>query len=147
MKSVLVLLMVVAGVLNTIQAGSNSTLNKTLHSPLWSMVAVFTVALASTLIAVLVTGERPPSTFIAAGVPWWGWIGGMFGALYIFSMMKSADQLGAAVFMGVTVTLAVLTSLVMDHFAMLGFDEHRAGIGRIAGGLLMILGLGLIAKF
>lgn len=147
MKAALIALTFIAGILNTIQAGSNSTLNKTLHSPLWSMAVVFTVALVSTLLAALVTGQRPPSTFIAAGAPWWAWIGGVFGALYIFSMMKSADQLGAAVFMGITVTMAVLTSLVMDHYGLLGFDEHRAGVGRIVGGLLMIVGLALIARF
>ena len=147
MQPALIVLTVVAGILNTIQAGSNATLDKTLQSPLWSMVAVFAVALTSSLVAALVAGQRPPSTFIAAGVPWWGWLGGVFGALYIYSMMKSANQLGAAVFMGITVTLAVVTSLIMDHYGLLGFDVHRAGYARVAGGLLMVVGLALIAKY
>ena len=49
--------------------------------------------------------------------------------------------------MGVTVTAAVITSLIMDHFGLLGFEVKPAGMGRIAGGALMVAGLGLIAKF
>ncbi len=95
----------------------------------------------------LVSGQRLPSADDIALVPWWAWIGGVMGATYILSMVLAADQLGAAVFMGVTVTMAVITSLVMDHFGLMGFEQHPAGVGRIVGGLLMVVGLALIAKF
>ena len=49
--------------------------------------------------------------------------------------------------MGVTVTVAIVTSLVMDHFGLLGFEIHKAGLARIAGGILMVAGIGLIAAF
>ncbi len=147
MNAALILLVVIAGILNTVQSGSNATLHKTLDRPVWCVVAVFAVALATSLIAALAKGEPFPSTASLARAPWWAWIGGVFGALYILSMMLAADKLGAAVFMGITVTLAVVTSLVMDHFGLMGFDVHKAGVARILGGALMIGGLALIAKF
>ena len=137
-------LVVATGILNTIQSGSNATLNKTLDRPLWSIVIIFSVALTTSLVMALVTGQRLPSADDVALVPWWAWVGGVMGATYILSMVLAADQLGAAVFMGVTVTLAVITSLVMDHFGLMGFEQHQAGVGRIVGGLLMVVGLALI---
>jgi transporter family-2 protein len=137
----------VVGVLNTVQAGNNTTLNKALGQPYWALVMVFGVALCTALVIALASGQKPPSGGALAQVPWWGFIGGIFGAVYILSMLLMAERLGAAVFMGVTVSAAVVTSLVMDHFGLLGFQVHEAGIGRMAGGVLMVAGLALIAAF
>ena len=147
MKAALVLFVAVAGVLNTIQSGSNATLNKLYGRPVWAMVTVFAVAFATSLVIALASGQKPPLAAGLVSVPWWAWIGGAFGAIYILSMMLTADKLGAAVFMGLTVTTAVITSLVMDHFGLLGFEVHKAGVARIAGGLLMVGGLALIARY
>jgi bacterial/archaeal transporter family-2 protein len=147
MQWLLVVLAMVTGVLNTIQTGNNTTLNKALGQPYWSLVTVFAVALCTSLVIALASGQRPPQGSALAQVPWWGFIGGIFGAVYILSMLLMAEKLGAAVFMGLTVTAATITSLVMDHFGLLGFQVHEAGLGRIAGGLLMMAGLGLIAAF
>ncbi len=147
MQWVLVAFAFGAGILNTVQSGSNTMLRKGLEQPVWSVVVVFAVALATALLAALVSGQRLPQGGGIAAVPWWGWVGGVFGAIYVFSMMLMAERLGAAVFMGLTVTAAVLTSLVMDHFGLLGFEVRGAGLGRVAGGLLMVAGLGLIAWF
>lgn len=147
MKIGLLVFVALAGILNTVQSGLNTTLNKTVDRPLWSVVCVFSVALATALAIALVSGQRPPSGADLARLPWWAWTGGMLGAVYIVSMVLAADKLGAAVFMCVTVTMAVLTSLAMDHFALLGFDRHPAGPARIAGGLLMVAGLLLIARY
>jgi transporter family-2 protein len=147
MNWVLIALIAVAGILNTVQAGSNSTLHKILESPAWSVAAVFGVGLVASLAAAVSSGQRFPSAATIDAVPWWGWIGGALGTVYLFSMMLTADKVGAAIFMSITVTMAVITSLVMDHFGLMGFDVHRAGIGRIIGGMLMVMGLGLIAKF
>jgi transporter family-2 protein len=147
MQWLLVLFAVGTGVLNTIQTGNNTTLNKALGQPYWSLVIVFSVALGTALVMAVVSGQKPPAGGALAQVPWWGFIGGIFGAVYILSMLLMADKLGAAVFMGVTVTAAAITSLLMDHFGLLGFQVHEAGLGRIAGGILMVAGLALIAAF
>ena len=147
MNAALVSLVVIASILNTVQSGSNAALHKALGRPMLSMIVVFSAALAASSVGWLLSGERLPSLSAAAQAPWWAWIGGIFGALYILSMMLAADKLGAALFMGVTVTLAVITSLAMDHFGVMGFEVHKAGLARWAGGGLMVTGLALIAKY
>ena len=40
-----------------------------------------------------------------------------------------------------------LTSLVVDHFGMVGFDEHPATLGRVAGIGLIALGVLFVRLF
>ncbi|GJG89557.1 hypothetical protein tb265_47380 [Gemmatimonadetes bacterium T265] len=142
---------ILAGVLNTLQSGSNATLNKRLEHPLASAAVVYLGGLAvivlGSLGGLLLGRGGLPAADRAALVPWWGWIGGTLGLVYVFAMFLVAPKLGAAVFTAVSVTAGVLTSLVLDHFGWMGFDPHPAGWGRIVGGLLIVGGLGLIAKF
>ncbi|KZB97799.1 hypothetical protein AU375_06129 [Methylobacterium radiotolerans] len=149
MQVLLVGFAVVAGFLNTLQTGTNTALNKALGVPVWAAAAVgaatFATTLAALLVATAVTGQRPTAEALSA-VPWWGWTGGALGAVYVLATVLVADRVGAAVFMGVTVTVAIVTSLAMDHFGLLGFEVHRAGLARIVGGLLMVAGIGLIAR-
>ena len=49
--------------------------------------------------------------------------------------------------MGLSVTAALTTSIAMDHFGLVGFKQHAAGLGRLTGGALMIGGLIMISLF
>jgi transporter family-2 protein len=55
--------------------------------------------------------------------------------------------LGAATLTALVVTGQLVCSVLLDHFGLIGFEPHPAGLGRIAGCLLMIAGLVLIWKF
>ncbi len=151
MQALLLVFAVVAGVLNTLQSGSNATLNKRLEHPFASAAVVYLVGL--TLVALGWLGAQLlgkgglPAAGRVAQVPWWGWIGGSLGLAFVFGSLLIAPKVGAAVWTAFSVTAAVITSLALDHFGWMGFEQHPAGVGRIAGALLIIGGLGLIAKF
>ncbi len=151
MQLLLLLVTVVAGVLNTLQSGSNSTLNKRLDHPFASAAVVYLGGLAVVALAwigatLLGKGGFPAADRVAQ-VPWWGWIGGVLGLAFVFGTLLIAPKVGAAVYTAFSVTAAVITSLTLDNFGWMGFEQHSAGIGRIAGALLIIGGLALIAKF
>jgi hypothetical protein len=78
---------------------------------------------------------------------WWAWVGGVCGAVFLLSQPLAAPRLGAAVYIGITVTASAIASIALDHFGLVGFAPHPANIGRIAGAALMIAGVTLIAKF
>lgn len=151
MQWLLIPLVVVAGALNAVQAGSNQTLNKRLDHPFVSAMLVYAGGVLVTSVAWVVvrlaTGKGLPPASAFAEVPWWGFIGGTMGAIYVLAMLTAAAKLGAGVFTAATVTAGTVTALVLDHFGWMGFEPHAAGLGRIAGGALMIAGLVLIAKF
>ena len=51
------------------------------------------------------------------------------GGTYVLAMILLADRLGAALFTGLTVTAAIITSLLLDHDGWLGFARHMADPG------------------
>lgn len=147
MTLLLIPLALLAGVLNTVQSGTNATLAKGLGQP---AVAALCVALGNILVYLAVgavTGLRMPALDKVAQVPWWAWTGGLCGAAYVLSVIFFADKLGAAVFIGCTVTAGIITSVLLDHFGLIGFKQHTAGLWRIVGCVLMIGGLSLISIF
>jgi transporter family-2 protein len=80
-------------------------------------------------------------------VPWWGWLGGVLGFGFVSAMSYTAEDLGSALFIGLTVTASTVLSVLLDHFGLLGLTQHPAGWGRIVGAVFMVIGVGLIAAF
>ena len=144
MKTGLLAIAVFAGVLNPFLGGLNAALSKTLERPMWAVAATFAMAMSATLAVALVTGQRLPDAASIAQAPWWSWLGGLFAAGFVLSLTLVADKLGASVFTGVTVTIAMIVSVALDHYGAVGFPVHKAGLLRIVGGIVMTGGLGLI---
>lgn len=133
------------GILNTVQSGSNATLAKTLGQP---MLAALFVTLANGALYLLITafaGIGWPERQAFAAVPWWGWLGGIFGGIYVLASIFFAEKLGAGIFIGLTVTAGVATSIAMDHWGLAGFKPHALNWPRLLGAALMIGGVVLVA--
>jgi transporter family-2 protein len=147
MTALLTAFAILAGILNTVQSGANVTLTKATGQPI---VALFVVAVTGTLTyaaAIPFVGIAWPGAERFAAVPWWAWTGGVLGGIYVLSVVFVAPVVGAAAFTGITVTTGLVTSLVLDHFGWLGFEVHAAGLWRILGGALMVLGVALVCLF
>jgi bacterial/archaeal transporter family-2 protein len=147
----LYIVIAMTGFLIAIQAGCNATMEKSLQNPILAAFLSFCAGTAALLLAFAVyaaiTRTPMPRAAQFSSVPWWGWVGGALGAIYILCMVLTAQKVGSGVFIGLTVTATIVASLVMDHYALLGFQRHTAGVGRILGGALMIAGMLLIGRF
>jgi transporter family-2 protein len=53
---------------------------------------------------------------------------------------------GAGSFVAITVTAALVTSLLVDHFGWFRIDPHPISVCRIVGAVLMVGGVTLIAR-
>ena len=139
------LLTAIAGVLTTVQSGANATLNKSLGQPIIVTLVVVLGNLVVYLGAAPFVGLQWPGPDKIAHTPWWAWAGGLLGGLYVLSAIFFAERLGAAVFTGLTVTAGIVTSITLDHFGLVGFQQHSAGLWRLVGGAVMIGGLLLVS--
>ena len=137
----------IAGALITCQVGSNSQLKKNLGQPLPALIVNYVLGIAAVLLYTFAKQVPFPSTEKAFQTPWWGWLGGIFGAVYGLTAIVLASQMGAATLTALVVTGQLICSVVLDHFGRLSFDVHPASWARIAGCALMVVGLVLIAKF
>jgi transporter family-2 protein len=144
----LCLLAALAGVLNPVQSGANGEMGRVLGNPFGVVLLSLSVSLAFTLVAGLLTRSGDISGFgRLMQAPWWAWVGGFCGAIFLVSQPLAAPRLGAAVYIGITVTASAIASIMLDHFGLLGFHQHSASIGRLIGAALMIAGVSIITKY
>ena len=137
----------IAGALNAVHSGTNAQLTASLGKPWWAAIIVVVVSGAFILLGVGVSRESMPSLSSLAATPWWAWVGTACGAVPIITTLLYAGRLGGAAFNGLVVTVTIITSIVLDHFGLLGFSVHHANIWRIIGGLLMVGGITLVCSF
>ena len=84
-----------AGVAIACQTGTNSVLKDKPGEPTAALFVNYTVAIACTLLYVLLTRQPMPEMQHVTTVPWWGWLGGLLGAVSGIIAIILAKRLGA----------------------------------------------------
>jgi bacterial/archaeal transporter family-2 protein len=137
-----------AGSASPVQAGASAQLNKGLVSPIWSALFVYASGLAGVLLIQLILHQAwPGQRFGSSRLPWWVWTGGILSIASTMSGLTLAQRMGSGMFTGLSLTASLLTSMVLDHFGLMGFTRHPLSSLRVTGAGLMIAGIWLIAKF
>ena len=138
---------VLGGALQTCGAAMNNQLYKHMINA-WLASAISAAVVAFFFVLAFVVKPRPlPTAQDAASMPWWAVVGGLVGAVQVYAGLTLVHRVGAATFMGLTVTAALVMSLVIDHFGWLRVEPHPITPGRAIGGVLLVCGVALIAKF
>ena len=139
-----------AGALTNVQVGADLRLFRALQNPALTAVVILSAGLAVSAAALLawwaVAGVPLPRAAELARVPWWAWAGGALQGLTVLAVFLTAGRAGAALFSALTVTGGAICSLLLDHFGVLGFEQHTAGWSRIAGVVMLIGGTLLMAR-
>jgi transporter family-2 protein len=136
-----------AGVVLPFQAGINAQLAHWVGSPIRAAFVSFAVGAAALLLLSLLVFRPLPSGARLADAPWWVWLGGLLGGLYVTAAAVTAPQLGAVTLIALVVAGQSAASLVVDHFGWVGFEEHHLSAGRLAGMALVAAGVVLVRIF
>ena len=143
------LFVLAASALNAVQTGCNTKLQKGVDQPVLAAAVVYAVGLTGLLAALLVAGAVRGPAAVPWGslgrVPWWALVGGLLGATYILAMVTQAERIGAGAFMAISLVATITTSVLIDHFGLLGMKVHPAGLWRIVGCAIMAAGVVLVA--
>ena len=146
MGFVLFLVALAGGVANPFQSGTNAELNKQLTQSLWATICVYALGLVL-LLGIQIFVRQPLPLDKVGTVPWWAWLGAPISLVSTFIALTIAQKMGSGLFTGATVTASLVTSVVLDHFGLIGFKVHPASPLRILGCAVMVVGLWLMAKF
>jgi bacterial/archaeal transporter family-2 protein len=139
---------VLAGISNPLQSGSNSELMKVTNAPVVAAFVVYAIGSVCLLACIPLFGFSAKDTLgKLSGVPWWAFIGGICNALFLMCSLLITKRLGSATFTTLVVVSAIITSLVLDHYGLLGFEVRSVTWPRFLGGLFAIAGVALIAAF
>jgi bacterial/archaeal transporter family-2 protein len=138
---------VLGGALQTCGAAMNGQLFKHLINPWLASAVSFAMITFFFVGAFLIMPNPLPDLKSIASMPWWAVIGGLVGAVQVYAGLTLVNKVGAGNFIGFTVTAALIMSLAIDHFGWLRVDPHPITVWRALGGVLMVCGITLIAKF
>jgi transporter family-2 protein len=138
---------VVGGALQTCGAAMNGQLYKHMINPWLASAVSFALITIFFVAAFLIIPHPLPTKTDIAAMPWWAVLGGLVGAVQVYAGLTLVTKVGAGPFIGVTVTAALIMSLVIDHFGWFRIDSHPINLWRVLGGVLMVGGVALIAKF
>jgi len=107
----------------------------------------FIVGLICLLVLNLVTNTSAVVNLKPATVmPWYIWLGGFLGAIFVGYITWVNQQQGVALTFALVVSGQVFCSLVIDHFGLLGSAVRTITLEKILGAVLIIAGIVLIKK-
>lgn len=141
MKYLLIPLVFLTGVALPVEAAMNAKLREGVQSPVLSAVLVSLIA-TSVASVVLLSGLMGRGHVSGTStLPWWAWLGGALGFFLVIVGLTALPKIGAEVLITVTVLGEVAMALVMDHFGWLGVPKVPVNPWRIAGAVLVFVGV------
>jgi bacterial/archaeal transporter family-2 protein len=142
-----ILLAFIAGACAPTQAGINSQLRLWTNDPVFASMISFAVGTTALLFYVLVLRIPWPAMKIVYYSPWWIWTGGLLGAFLVAVTVILAPELGAATMMAIMIAGQMIAGVMLDHFGLVGYEEHPANIWRCLGAVFVVIGVVIIKKF
>ena len=133
-------------------------------------VALATQSAINTQLAKAMSGEAVIATFISFAVgtivlffiawvktdlwgnlsaipsqPWWKLIGGVLGAIVVFTTVLLAPKLGITAMLFFIIVGQLITATTIDHFGLIGMPIREVNITKLIG--LIIVAFGLVFYF
>jgi bacterial/archaeal transporter family-2 protein len=140
-----ILLVFIAGALVSLQAPTNAILAKAGNSAILAALISFCVGTIALLIAWLASPNRP-GTEAFAGLPWYAWLGGLYGAVFVAVAAYAAPKIGVASLITIGIAGQIAMALWLDHVGAMGLTREPIGLGRIIGALMVVAGVVLVRR-
>ena len=136
-----------AGAALPVQFSINAVLRGFVGGPAVAATISFFGGTLALIVVALVLRESWPLGEAVARAPGWAWVGGLLGALYVLATIVVIPRLGAATTVGLILAGQVLASIVIDHFGLIRVPVHELNIPRLAGAVLIVIGVALVQRF
>lgn len=145
MKYVWMFVTLLVGAIIPLQAVLNTRLGRQIGGPLMGSLMSFTVGLVCLLALNFATNssavvQLKPS---ATG-PWYLWLGGFFGAIFVGYITWVNQQQGVALTFALVVSGQIFVSLIIDQYGLFGSLVQPITLGKVVGAVFIIVGLILI---
>jgi transporter family-2 protein len=140
-----IVLVFVAGGMIAVQAPTNALLARAGGSPVLAALISFVVGTVGLLLVWVASGNRPGAQPFV-GLPWYAWIGGLYGATFVAVAAYAAPRIGIASLITIGIAGQIAMALCLDHFGVLGLPREPVNLGRILGALLVVAGVILVRR-
>jgi transporter family-2 protein len=140
-----ILLVFIAGGAVSLQAPTNAILARAGGSPILAALISFMVGTVALAIVWLASGNRPGSAAFG-GLPWYAWIGGLYGAMFVTVAAYAAPKIGLASLITIGIAGQIAMALLLDHLGALGLQREPINAGRVIGAALVLAGVVLVRR-
>jgi bacterial/archaeal transporter family-2 protein len=144
-RSVAVLVGVAAGCVVGMQAPINSRLGRSVGSVQAATFSFLVGTVVLVAIAAFVNGGLTELGQLGRA-PWWAFVGGLLGAVYVTVALVAVRTLGASGLTAATITGQLLISVVIDRFGLLGVAKQQIDAPRVLGLALLVAGVVLVVR-
>ena len=142
-KGIALLLSGAAGALVAMQPPINSKLGHAVGTFAAATISFLVGTLALAVVTVLAGGHHLGAI---RDVPWWYFVGGFIGAVFVASSLVTVRTLGAGGVVAATIAGQLTFSVVIDRFGLLGLAQRPLSATRILGVVLLAAGVLLIVR-
>ena len=125
------------GILLALQGPVNAKLGAALAAPIAAALVSSSVT-AAIAFGVLMVSQQPVEW--RAPSPWLYVAGGSLGICIISAAIVVTPKLGAGTFLAVAIFGQLAAGVILDHFGLLGLEQHTLSFGRIAAVGLVLAG-------
>jgi transporter family-2 protein len=92
------------------------------------------------------TALRAPAPTLQGlpSMPWWGWLGGFAGAIYVTTVFTAIPVIGASAAVGLTVAGQQVASVFVDRHGWFRLPKRDVSALRLTGVVLLLAGVAVI---
>ena len=146
MRYLLIPVLFLAGLGLAVQAAANVKMRAAVGSPPLSALINFTIG-GFALAAATLTGLFGRAHLSnAPAAPWWAWIGGLFGAVYVTMILGAVPRVGTAAAVTAAIFGQLVGAMILDQFGWLGVPRIPLNPWRLLGALLVLAGVVLMQR-
>ena len=135
-----------AGVALATQSGINTQLAKAMSGE--AVIATFISFAVGTLVLFFIAWVKTDlwgNLSTVPSQPWWKLIGGILGAVVVFTTVLLAPKLGITAMLFFIIVGQLITATTIDHFGLIGMPIREVNITKLIG--LIIVAFGLVFYF
>lgn len=140
-----VVLAIIIGAFLPLQALINAHLGRVTLGPMFASFVSFLIGTLCLGAMLLALRTSLPNVQMLGGLPGWTWLGGVIGAVYVFSATLLVPRLGAASLICLVVFGQVVASLLLDHYGVLATTRVADPL-RIFGAVMVLIGAILVVQ-
>ncbi len=129
-----------------VQVGLNMAVARSIGGAPIAALVNFLVGTVLLTLMLLALRQDLPSREQLSSVPWWAWLGGLLGALYVATATFAGPRIGALLLLALTFSGQLIGSMLVDHYGLLGFQQQTISMSKLFGVLLLCGGVFLIAR-
>jgi transporter family-2 protein len=135
------------GAILPLQAAINARLARTAdNNPVMAAFVSFAVGTIALMIYLIIAGQFN-FRYVSSGSPVWIWTGGLLGTFFVAGIVILLPRLGVALAFSLVIAGQMVAAILFDQFGWMGLAVKEISAGKIAGAILLIIGVILIRKY